>query len=314
VSVRVALVGCGGWGQNVLRVLLANPRAEVVAVADTSSERRHVARALATGAAIVPSLDDAAAHGLDAVLIATPTGTHASLVLRALAAGVDVFVEKPLATRVADAERCAARAAALGRVAMVGHLLRYHPTIEHLYDMAHAGALGRVLHLEAARLSVAGDRFASPIWTLGPHDLSVVHALDASLDASPIRVTSARGAPAGDPVHVEAELASGFRASIALSGTGLVKERRICLVGSAKTARFDDVRAPDRLIVDGAEVRVPWSEPLAREVDHFLRCVEDRARPRTPFEEGVTIVRALAQVEELVAPSTQGCGDDHAVA
>jgi predicted dehydrogenase len=304
VTVRVALVGCGAWGQNVLRVLLANARAEVAAVADTSAERRHVARSLARSAAIVPSIDDAVSHGLDAVLIATPSGTHAALVLRALAAGVDVFVEKPLATRVADAERCAARAAALGRVAMVGHLLRYHPTVERLLDLAHTGALGRVLRLEAARLSITGDRTASAIWTLGPHDLSVVHALDPS----PLRVTSVRGTPAGDPVVVEAELGSGLRASIALSRTGLVKERRICVVGSAKTAHFDDVRAPDRIIVDGDEVRVPWSEPLAREVDHFLRCVEDRARPRTPFEEGVTIVRALAQVEELVAPSAVRMG------
>jgi predicted dehydrogenase len=310
VTVRVALVGCGGWGQNVLRVLLANPRAEVVAVADSSQDRRHVARGLATGAAIVPSLDDAVAHGLDAVLIATPSGTHAGLVLRALAAGVDVFVEKPLATRVADAERCAARAAALGRVAMVGHLLRYHPTVERLLDMAHTGALGRVLELSAARLSVTGDRSASVIWTLGPHDLSVVHGLDPS----PLRMTSARGAPLGDPVLIEADLASGFRARVALSQTGLVKERRIRLVGSAKTAHFDDVRAPDRLIVDGAEVRVPWSEPLAREIDHFLCCVEERACPRTPFEEGLTIVRALAHVEELIALSAQACGDDHVVA
>jgi predicted dehydrogenase len=127
-------------------------------------------------------------------------------------------------------------------------------------------------------------------------------------------VTSARGAPAGDPVVIEAELASGLRATVALSRAGLVKERRLRVVGEAAEAHFDDVRAPDRLILDGAEVLVPWSEPLAREVDHFLRCVEDRARPRTPFEEGVTIVRALAQVEELVAGSTQACEDDHAVA
>ena len=271
------------------------------------------------------SLDDAIACGVDAALIAAPPHAHAGLVLRALAAGLDVFVEKPLALRAADAERCAARAAALGRVAMVGHLLRYHPTVERLLQLAREGALGRLLGMESARLSVAvrpgwhlarrprapvgrrhlagaperpapsddepQPRAASALWMLGPHDLSVLHALDPS----PIRALSARTGPGGDPVGVEAELASGFAFSAALSRAAPVKERRIRVVGSAATAVFDDVRAPDRLLVGGVEIAVAWQEPLAVEIDHFLRCVEHRAEPRTPLEHGVTVVRALAQ-------------------
>jgi predicted dehydrogenase len=308
VSVRVALIGCGQWGQNLLRVLLQNRRARLVAVADPSAARRREARALAKAAAVVPSLEDAIAQGVDAVLIAAPSHAHAGLVLDALAAGVDVFVEKPLATRLADAERCAASAAALGRVAMVGHLLRYHPTVERLLDLAHAGALGRLVRVESARLSITGDHAASALWTLGPHDFSVVHALDAS----PLRIVAARTPPGGDPVVVDAELASGLCVSITLSRAGLVKERRMRVVGSAATAFFDDVRAPDRLVVGGAELCVPWVEPLARETDHFLRCVEERARPRTPFEEAVTVVRVLAEVEATLAANAPLAAGDRA--
>jgi predicted dehydrogenase len=309
VTVRVALAGCGAWGQNLLRVLLASPRARVVAVADPGPARRALAAALAPSAALVPSLDDALALQVDAVLIAAPPHAHAGLVLRALAAGVDVFVEKPLATRAADAERCAARAASLGRVAMVGHLLRYHPTVERLLQLAHEGGLGRLLALESARLSITGtDRSASAAWTLGPHDFSVLHALDPS----PIRALSARSGPGGDPVLVDAELASGLAARVALSQAASAKERRIRVIGSSASAVFDDVHAPDRLLVGAAEIPVPWREPLALEIEHFLHCVEHRAHPRTPFEEGVTVVHALALVEqrcrhaELVAAS---CAD-----
>ncbi len=284
MTVRVALVGCGAWGRNILRVLAASRRARVVAVADLSPARRAVAAAIAPDAALVPTLDDAVAveGGVDAVLIATPPSSHAGLVLRALAAGVDVFVEKPLATSTADAERCAAHAAALGRVGMVGHLLRFHPTVERLVALAREGALGELLGLEAVRLSIDGDRSASAAWTLGPHDFSVLHAIDPS----PIRALSARTAPGGDPVLVRAELASGLSASIALSRASAVKERRIRVVGARAAALFDDVRAPDRIVVDGAEIGVAWREPLAVEVEHFLTCVEQRAQPAHALRRG----------------------------
>ncbi len=298
MTVRAALVGCGAWGKNLLRVLVESPRARLAAVADVHPARRAAAERLAPGVPVVASLAEALEAGADAVIIATPPQTHAALALAALAAGADVFVEKPLAIRVADAERCAARAAALGRVAMVGHLLRYHPTVERLVDLALGGALGDLLHLDAARLSVAGDRSASAAWTLGPHDLSVLHALDPG----PVRVTAAREAEGGDPVRIEALAPTGLAASMVLSRSSASKERRLRITGSRAIASFDDVRAPDRLVVaragEAREIRVAWREPLAVEVDHFLRCVEERARPRTPFEEGVIVVRALAAAEQ----------------
>src|SRR5262249_52616322 len=141
---------------------------------------------------------------------------------------------------------------------------------------------------------VRGDLSASAVWTLGPHDFSLLHALDPS----PIRGLAARASPSGDPVLVQAELASGFAATMLLSRVGAVKERRIRVHGSTATATFDDVRAPNRVLVGDREIDVAWREPLAVEIDHFLGCVEDRARPRTPFEDGLTVVRALAHVEE----------------
>lgn len=299
VPIGVALVGCGGWGRNILRTLTQNPRARVIAVADPDPVRRIVAQSVAPTASIVASLDQAIDAGTRAVFIATPPHTQAKLALRALMAGLDVFVEKPLATTPADADRCAATAAALGRIGMVGHLLRHHPAVERLVALSLAGVLGTLRGVSATRLSISGDRSASAFWTLGPHDLSVLHALDPS----PIATLAAHAAPSGDPVLIEAVLATGLTATVALSRVGPVKERRICVVGSRGSAVFDDMRAPDRVFVNApgspSEVLVPWCEPLALEVDHFLRCVADRSQPRTPFEEGAAIVRVLARAELL---------------
>lgn len=308
--VRVALIGCGTWGSNILRVLAQSPRAEVVAVADPRPHQRRNAEAIAPTAALVSSLDEALDARPSAVLLATPAHTHAGLVLAALDAGVDVFVEKPLALSALDAERCAARAASTGRIAMVGHLLRYHPTVQALLAHAASGALGELLRFEAARLSVGGDRSAPALWTLGPHDISVLQALDPS----PIRALTAQSPPSGDEARVELELASGLGARIDLSRAHSCKERKIVVVGAAGAAVFDDVRAPDRVLLGRARrvggelsieasgaLPVRWEEPLAREIAHFLRCVAERVEPLTSFASGVPVVHALCRAEEAMA-------------
>lgn len=333
MSVRVALVGCGRWGEKLLRALSESARARVVAVADVDRGRFARARAIAPRARLVRTLDEALAARVDAVLIATPAASHAELALRALEAGADVFVEKPLALSAIQADRCAARAAALGRVGMVGHLLRYHPSVVHLVALARERRLGELVSLSAARLSTGGAGGArSALWTLGPHDLSVL----AALDPSPLVEARGHLSPGGERVTVELRLESGLAAQIELGSSSPTKERRLRLAGSARVAVFDDVRAPDRLLMldgrgaaaggavaggavtcatggavawtrdalapAGRELAVPWREPLAVEIEHFLRCVEERAPPLTPLDEGAAVVRILERVEATLAP------------
>ncbi|WP_437913317.1 Gfo/Idh/MocA family oxidoreductase [Sorangium sp. So ce302] len=326
-NVRVALVGCGRWGEKLLRALSENARARVVAVADVDRGRLSRARALAPRARLVRTIDEALAARVDAVIVATPAASHAELALRALEAGADVFVEKPLALSAAQADRCASRAAALGRIGMVGHLLRYHPSVVHLVALARERRLGDLVSFSAARLSMsvgaagAGGGARSALWTLGPHDLSLLSALDSS----PLAEARAHLAPCGELVTLEARLESGLAARIELCSSSPTKERRLRLVGSVGVAVFDDVRAPDRIVFldargaaagapsseraahlelapAGRELEVPWREPLSVEIEHFLRCVEDRAPPLTPLDEGAAVVRILERVEATLAP------------
>jgi len=325
VSVRVALVGCGSWGQNLLRTLVQSPRADVVAVADTSPARLTRARLLASRAALVPSLDGALNAGAKAIVIATPSSTHASLAVAALEAGADVFVEKPLALSTQDADRCAAKAALLGRVGMVGHLLRYHPAVVRMIAIACERRLGELRHFAASRLRSSGDFASSILWSLGPHDLSILRAIDPS----PVASLGAQWLDDGGRVILDMQLESGMTARIELSRLNSTKERRLSVVGSSRSALFDDVRAPDRVVLTDSgsvdadagvgreaasvleDIHVPWREPLALEIDHFLDCVERRAAPLTPFEEGAAVVRVLARVESMsprAARLTPGSG------
>lgn len=311
MTVRVGLVGCGSWGQNLLRTLSQSPRAHLVAVADTGPSKLARARSIAPEASLVPSLEGALALGLDAVVIATPSSTHASLAVTALEAGADVFVEKPLALTPEDADRCASLAASLGRIGMVGHLLRYHPAVVRMISLAGERRLGELRHFASSRLRSSGDHTSSILWSLGPHDISVLRAIDAS----PITSLDARWGDEGGRVVLEIRLESGLCARIELSRQHPTKERRLSLVGSSLAALFDDVRAPDSLaLLDAGSmqsvgnaghdgelgrklVHIPWSAPLALEMDHFLDCVERRASPLTPLEEGAEVVRILSRVE-----------------
>lgn len=296
MTVRVALIGCGTWGKNLGRALATSRRAELIAVADPRPQ------ASFAGARAVASLDAALDLRPDAVVIATPCATHAELARRALDAGVDVLVEKPLAMRPSEADELSERAQALGRVGMVGHVLRFHPTLRALLAMAEDGELGEVTHLATARLSTAGDGATPALWALGPHDLSLLHALDdGPLDAIGLRSSK------DDVVVVEARV-GGLTAAIELARRHPTKERRVSVVGARATVHFDDVHAPERLVVENAhatrELEVAWHEPLAAEIDHFLGCVEERSQPLTSLAEGAWVVRALYAAERAALRSS----------
>jgi len=125
----------------------------------------------------------------------------------------------------------------------------------------------------------------------------VLHALDRSPPVS----LAVRAGASGDPVRFEATLASGLEVALTLSRSSPSKERRTRVVGADAAIAFDDVRAPDRLSLGDQEIAVPQKEPLALEIDHFLRCVEERQEPLTSFEEGRLVVHALAAAEEALA-------------
>src|SRR5690606_38662559 len=93
-------------------------------------------------------------YTLDAIVVATPVPTHSDLTVRVLEAGKHCFVEKPLATNVADAERAVDAARSAGRVLMVGHLLQYHPGVNKLKELVDTGELGDIHYIYVNRLNL----------------------------------------------------------------------------------------------------------------------------------------------------------------
>ena len=131
---RLPCVGCGYWGKNLCRNFHA--LGALAAVIDATENGQATARSFAPNAKITDSLDDVLRNDeIQGVALATPAETHAELAIQAMQAGKDVFVEKPMALTLEDAEKMKNVTEETGRILMVGHLLEYHPAVLKLREM-----------------------------------------------------------------------------------------------------------------------------------------------------------------------------------
>jgi predicted dehydrogenase len=172
---RIAVLGCGYWGSNHIRTLKA--LGALHAVSDANRARAEGFASEQDCLAIDPtelfSRDD-----VDAIVMALPPQFHSEAAIKAVEAGKDVLVEKPVALTVADAERAVAAAKANNRIFMVGHVLRFHPAFEKLKSLIDSGELGEVKYVHAHRLGLGKFHTENDaLWDLAPHDLSMILAI-----------------------------------------------------------------------------------------------------------------------------------------
>ena len=143
INKNIAVLGCGYWGRNLVRNFQALGALRMVC--DPAEEGRKTARGIAPEAEISASFDEALNHkSVAAVVISAPAAHHYTLTKKALLAGKDVYVEKPLCLALDEAQELVALADRLGHILMVGHLLQYHPCVEALHSLIGKGALGKL--------------------------------------------------------------------------------------------------------------------------------------------------------------------------
>jgi predicted dehydrogenase len=321
--VRVGVVGLGYWGPNLARNFAAIGGCELAWLCDASAEARGRLQASFPAARasgeIAALLDD---ETLDAVVLATPVPTHAELAIAVARAGKHCFVEKPLATNAADAQRAVDAAAEAGRILMVGHLLEYHPAVERLKELIDGEELGELFYIYGNRLNLGQLRKdENALWSLGAHDVSVALRLIAEEPEECL----AHGASyvregVQDVVFCYLRFPSGVVAHLHLSWLDPHKERRITVVGAQKMATFDDMLIEGKLTIydkgfdedtrswgeyiarsgDTFSPRIPNREPLRIECEHFIDCIRSGASPRSDGHSGLRVVRVLEQLQQAL--------------
>ena len=173
---RVAVVGLGYWGPNLLRNLVELDEAEVVVMCDKREERlEHWGRRYPAVERTSSYLEVLSDDDVDAVVIATPVSTHFDLASRALQFGKHVFVEKPLAASSEEAAELVRLARRAGRVLMPGHTFLYSPPVVLVKELIDRGDLGEIYFISSSRVNLGLHQAdVSVVWDLGPHDFSIL--------------------------------------------------------------------------------------------------------------------------------------------
>ncbi len=307
----VGLIGCGHWGKNLARNLHQLGQLSWICDADD----RVLSRAAESypGVRTTRELSEVLEDGqVKALALASPAAQHYAMARAAFDAGKDVFVEKPLALKVPEAEELVDRARRDGRILMVGHILEYHPAIRQLKALVDQGELGDLHYIYSNRANLGKIRQEENIlWSFAPHDISVMLLLTGSLPET---------ASTAGQSYLQHEIADvtvttlGFpgltRGHIFVSWLHPFKEQKLVVIGSRKMAVFDDVVKEGKLKIfdKGVEWKgglpvirqtsestlfFPDNEPLREELAHFLECVESRRTPLTDGENGLRVLRVL---------------------
>ncbi len=317
-KVRLAQIGVGYWGKNLLRNFDAIPACRVVAACDADPgarqfvEDRYPMISVKKNAQDILSRDD-----LDGIVIATETPSHFSLARTALESGRHVFVEKPMAERAEEAEILVSLSEETGCHCMVGHLLLYHPAFNYVENLIQSGALGDIYYMYSVRVNLGIVRQReNALQSLAPHDLSVALAF---LQRKPVAVA----------VHAQAYLQpdicdvafstiffeDGALAHLHTSWLDPHKVRKITLVGSKKMVVIDEMTSAEKVRIYDKGVNPPgyvgfaesmttrvgdihipnirMSEPLRMECAHFVDCIRTGKTPRTDAHNGLAVVRLL---------------------
>ncbi len=309
---KVAVVGSGNWGKNLVRNFAQ--LGALAAVCDSDEQKlalaQHEYRDLMTTTKFQSLLDN---PEISAIVVATPSDTHFDLAKRALLANKHVYVEKPLARDVSHARELDALATERNLVLMVGHLLLYHPAVNCLKELIASGELGELLFIRSDRMNFSTTRRDwSVLWDLAPHDISMMSYL---LDCENVQASRVGGWDTLqdgliDVAYLDLSFTVNGRTipgQVRNSWIDPQKVVRLTVNGSLKSAVLNDTQAENKLALHSltAEGRMvveypnyPPAEPLHLECEHFLQCLATGERPRTDANNAYQVVSILAEVEE----------------
>jgi len=237
--IRVGIIGLGHWGPNLVRNLDSVSGAKVAAFCDVEAKRlQHVAARFPDAYATDNAFEIINRDMVDAIVIATPTRTHYPLTRRALEQGIHTFVEKPLATSVAECQNLVQLSEQNGVVLFVGHVFLYNAAVIKLKELIEGGDLGEVCYISSERLNLGPvRRDVSALWDLAPHDISIILNL---IDSVPVSVNAQGLAYLHKKVHdvctLNIHFQNGCMATIRVSWLDPNKTRRMTVVGDRKMA------------------------------------------------------------------------------
>jgi UDP-2-acetamido-3-amino-2,3-dideoxy-glucuronate N-acetyltransferase len=308
---KIAVIGCGVWGRNIVRNFYNLNVLDTVC--DIDEENLKKVSQEYPNVKITKKIHDIIHNPeIIGVAVVTPSHTHYKLVKEILSAGKHVYVEKPISTVAQEAQDLTNLAMDKNLVLMVGHLLLYHPAVNRLKMLIDEGVLGDIVYAQSDRLNVnyyKNDR--SVMWDLAPHDLSMISYV---IGRDPQRVISAIGCSSDnneimDITHIGIEFEGGATAHISDSWITPKKHVTLLVRGTKATAILDDTVAENKLQIfdnfavgNTQNIKLDYLEiePLKLECQHFISCCKNGKKARSDGENGYTVVKILEEAEKIM--------------
>jgi predicted dehydrogenase len=324
-EVGVGVIGYGYWGPNLVRNFMGDAGTRVVAVCDRSRERLSEVARLYPSVETTTEARDLFRNGdIDAVAIATPVATHFELARDALKAGKHVLIEKPIAASADEASKLIDEAARRKLVLLVDHTFVFTGAVTKIREVIREPSFGTLQYYDSTRVNLGlFQHDVNVMWDLAVHDLSI---MDFVVGVSPVAVSATglshvKGQPA-NVAFMTLFFDTDVIAHINVNWLSPVKIRRTLVGGSKRMIVYDDLETSEKVKIYDKGITVTetpdevrkllisyrtgdlWSpkvndtEALRLEVAHFRECIDGKAKPLTPGERGLAIVRMLEAADE----------------
>jgi len=319
-KINFALIGCGYWGPNFIRVIQNSESAFLSQVCDTDENKMAGLKAKHPGLEFTGNLEDIIANPeIEAVVVCTPANTHFDISKKLLLSGKHVLCEKPLANNATQCLELDTISRQTGKKLLVGHVFEYNEVIRHMKKLITCGEIGDIFYMQFTRMGLGPARNdVNVIFDLASHDVSIAVSL---MNAMPVAV-SANGScftkdGLEDVAFVQLEFANKVFANINVSWIDPIKQRIVKVVGSKKMLLFDDISIAEKLkiikmgkgyqissgdfgsfqlsVKDG-EIMIPnlqHPEPLITEFNHFIAGINGEENIVTDATYAANVVHVL---------------------
>ncbi len=334
VKVRLAVIGTGHWGPNLVRNFYDDPRVELKMICDLDKARALAIASRFRGLQTTSQIKDVITHPeVDAVAICTPTETHFEIARLCLQSGKHLFIEKPMATTAKECRVLIDMAREKSLKLMVGHVFLYNPAVQYVKDRIARNELGDIIYIYGKRVNLGPIRKdVNALWDLAPHDIAIFNYW---LGSSPLTANATGiqhiNPPVHDVVFASFKYPNNVMASLHVSWLDPRKERQIVVVGTKRMVVFDDmdpvgpihiydktvtrsssqstitdtIQAFKAVIQEGDLVipKITLGEPLKNECRHFINCIAENREPISDGENGLDVVRVLEAATQSLTSS-----------
>jgi predicted dehydrogenase len=317
---KIAVVGCGYWGPNLIRNFYSLSDCEVKRVCDLDSSRLEHMRKLFCKVETTTNFDDVINDPqIDAVAIATPVRHHYEMAKKCLQAKKHTLIEKPMASSSEECKKIIELSQKHNRVLMVGHTYVYSPAVRKIKEIVCADDLGKIFYISSRRLNLGLFKTEiNVVWDLAPHDISITLFV---LNEIPISVNCQGNANVNhkieDVTNMTIAFSNGVVATIRNSWLDPYKVREMTFVGSTQMLVYNDLEPIEKIKIFDKRVETPpyydtfaefqysyhygdmyspylkQSEPLKVECQHFLDCIKNSSQPDTDGLNGLRVVQIL---------------------